>query len=555
MDNQLLKMWHAIPSGAAKKQDLAEILDLSLKQTSRLLQKWSNEGWLVFTAGKGRGKVSKLDWLKNVEKYFEVELMEMIEQESVEVSSKYLLYDWSVESKMRLIDKFRMSFGYFHDLSEADKLIIPKKNPLLTKHPLEAADIYSANMIANVFNRLVSVDSLGIVEPELAHSWEMGDTRLVLYLRKDVKFHDGSTLTAEDAATCLNRLREHSHFHELWKPITSIKAVGPLVLEINFPEGCSYCLQMLGMINSSVFKEISGDVIGTGPFYFEGDGKSKTTLRAFNDYFRERPLLDAVEFIQVPKDFDSIIYRSTTQDAACDTFIVESDSGVGMMIFNAFRDSAIQRKEVRDYVHFAIAKHRHKIEAYYPRAKANHQSILIGENPNYEIPNAARPELDRPLVIKTTDYLEGATAWLKEALEEEGIPVEIQHLSFEGKMDDNGLDQQADLFVHGEVFEMNQSFSFYHFFRNGYSPFTSLCKTDAILTDRLNRYASTPFSEWAQLNLELEKYLVESSLMVPLYYERRQIPFSADLMNISISHFGYVDFSKLWVRPSTIPTG
>jgi MarR-like DNA-binding transcriptional regulator SgrR of sgrS sRNA len=40
--------------------------------------------------------------------------------------------------------------------------------------------------------------------------------------------------------------------------------------------------------------------------------------------------------------------------------------------------------------------------------------------------------------------------------------------------------------------------------------------------------------------------------MIPLYYEKRQIPFSADLMNISISHFGYVDFSKLWVRPSAL---
>lgn len=550
MDNQLLKLWHSVSSGAIKKQELAEILDLSLKQTSRLLQKWSEEGWFAFTAGKGRGNVSRLKWLKDVENCFEEELMALIEQESVEVSSKYLLFDWSMESKRRLIDKFRMSFGYVQDTSDADKLIIPKKNPLLTKHPLEAADIYSANMIANVFNRLVSVDNLGHVEPELAHSWEMGDTKLVLYLKKEVKFHDGSTLTAADAAACLTRMRSHSHFYELWEPIHSIKANGPLVLEISFPQGCSYCLQMLGMINSSIFKEVSGDIIGTGPFCFEGDGITKTTLRAFKDYYRERPLLDAVEFIQVPKDFDAI-YRSTTQDDTCDTFIVESDSGVGMVIFNAFKDSAIQRKEVRDYVHFAIAKHRHKIEMYYPRAKANHQSILIGETPDYRIPVVSRPELERPLLIKTTDYLEGATAWLKDALEQEGIPVEIQHLSFEEKLKDNALDQQADLFVHGEVFEMNQSFSFYHFFKNGYSPLSCLGKTDSFVKTFLGRYAATPFSEWTQLNLELEEYLINSSIMIPLYYEKRQIPFSADLMNISISHFGYVDFSKLWVRPAS----
>lgn len=551
MDNQLLKLWHAIPSGTVKKQEIAEILELSLKQTSRTIQKWAEEGWFVFTPGKGRGNISRLDWLKDVEKYFEEELMRLIEKESVEVSSKFLLFDWSMESKVRLIDKFRLSFGYFQNSSDADKLIIPKKNPLLTKHPLEAADIYSANMIANVFSRLVSVDSKGFVEPELAHSWEISDTKLVLYLRKDVKFHDGSALTAEDAVHCLNRLRSHSHFHELWAPVTSIAAKRPLVIEMNFPGGCSYCLQMLGMINSSIYKEVQGEALGTGAFYFDEDGNAKTALRAFKDYFRERPLLDAVEFIQVPRDFDAI-YRSTTQNEDCDTFVVESDSGVGMVILNAFQDSAIQRKEVRDYVHFAIAKHRPKIEEYYPRAKTNHHSILIGESPEYEMPIAERPSLDRPLIIKTTDYLEHATNWLRDALEQEGIPVEIQHLTFEEKLHDNGLDQQADLFIHGEVFEMNQSFSFYHFFRNGYSPMSCLSKFDPSIQSLLDRYAHTPFQEWNQLNLKLEKHLIESSIMIPLYYEKRQIPFSADLMNISISHFGYVDFSKLWVRPSAL---
>ena len=551
MDNQLLTLWHAVPTGNIKKQELAEILSLSLKQTSRYIQKWMEEGWFSFASGKGRGNISRLEWLKDVEECYEKEVMELIETESIEVSSKFLLFDWSLESKVRLIDKFQLSFGYFQNTSDVDKLIIPRKHPLLTKHPLEAADVHSANMIANVFNRLVSVDSNGTAGPELAHSWDMSDTKLIMYLRKDIKFHDGSTLSAEDVAHCLNRLRNHSHFNELWEPVTSIEAKGPLILEFDFPGGCSYCLQMLGMINSSIYKEVQDRIIGTGAFYFDENGDTKTALRAFKDHFRERPLLDAVEFIQVPKDFDSI-YRSTTQNDSCDTFMVESDSGVGMVVLNAFKDSAIHQKDVRDYIHYAIAKHRHKISDFYPRAKPNHHSILIGQKPQYDLPDVKRPLLEKPLIIKTTDYLENATNWLKTALEEEGIPVVIQNLAFEEKLSDNGFDQQADLFIHGEVFEMNQSFSFYHFFRNGYSPLACMIKTDPKIRLFLDRYAYTSFKDWDRLNLELENYLIESSLMIPLYYERRQIPFSADLMNINISHFGYVDFSKLWVRPSII---
>jgi MarR-like DNA-binding transcriptional regulator SgrR of sgrS sRNA len=96
---------------------------------------------------------------------------------------------------------------------------------------------------------------------------------------------------------------------------------------------------------------------------------------------------------------------------------------------------------------------------------------------------------------------------------------------------------------------MNQNFSFYQFLKNGYSPLANILKTDNTLTKYLNEYTHTPFHEWTALNLKVEKALLESSTMIPLYYEKRQIPFSVDLMNISIKHFGYVDFSKLWVRP------
>ncbi|WP_353733613.1 hypothetical protein [Rossellomorea vietnamensis] len=65
----------------------------------------------------------------------------------------------------------------------------------------------------------------------------------------------------------------------------------------------------------------------------------------------------------------------------------------------------------------------------------------------------------------------------------------------------------------------------------------------------MEKYPHIPFEEWDSLNMQLERKLIEQSIMIPLYYEKRFIPFSSDIMNIKIKHFGYVDFSKLWVRP------
>lgn len=549
MEKTLLTLWQAVPSGSIKQSQLADLLGISTKQTTRLLRKWSNEGWFTFTSGRGRGNTSFIEWHRNVEEDYEQQLSQLIEDQSIETAGKYLLFDWSPEIKQRLMHKFRSNFGYVQNTTNnGDKLIIPRKYPLITLHPLYAADVHSANMVATVFSRLVSVNERGSVSPELAHSWDLTSTRLRLYLRKEVHFHDGSFLTAEDAVDCLERLRLHDSFKDLWKPIAAITVISPHALEISFPEGCSYCLQMLGMINASIYKETALDPIGTGSFFVEENHELKTTLTAFGDHFLERPLLDAIDFIQVPEDFD-FAYRTSAKDKMEETFQVESDSGFGAVILNAFRDSPINQKEVRDYVHYAIAKHRHKIGQFHSRAMPNHQSCLIGQQQPYSVPFPDKPVFEQPLVIKAANYTNGSTRWLKEALESEGIPVEIEWLSFRDKMLDTKEDQTADLFVHGEVFEMNQNFSFFYFLSNGNSPLAAIMKSQPMFSNYMEQYAHTPFEEWTTLNLKIEKQLIESSIMLPLYYEKRHIPFSVDLMNISISHFGYVDFSKLWVRP------
>lgn len=548
MDHYLLTLWNVVDSGEIKQKEIAEVLQLSSKQTTRYIQKWVTQGWLTFTPGKGRGNVSRLQWLKDVEEVFEEQLMKLIEIEPIETSSKYLLFDWSKDSKLRLMNKFSSRLGYVQSANEIDKLIIPRRYPLLTMHPLKAAEVHSANMVANVFNRLVTVDDQGVIYPELAHSWDESKTKLRLYLKKDVKFHDGSILLAEDVVDCLEKLRMDAHFKELWQPIQEIKVIAPLVIDICFPDGCSYALQMIGTLNASIYKESKDQLLGTGAFYAENSHDLKTTLFAFKDYFQERPLLDEVEFVQVPKDFD-IVYRSSTKEDVKDTFEVESDSGFGVVIMNTFRNTDIQRKEVRDYIHYVISKHRHDIGRVSSRALPNHKSCLFGQDQHYVVPQVERPKFTGTLIMKLVGYTENTTQWLKEIFETEGIPFEIKWVSFADTITNSEKNQQVDLFIHGEVFELNQNFSFYHFLKNGYSPLAKILKTNNTLTNYMNEYARTPFHEWTALNLKVERVLLESSIMIPLYYEKRQIPFSADLMNITIKHFGYVDFSKLWVRP------
>jgi MarR-like DNA-binding transcriptional regulator SgrR of sgrS sRNA len=548
MDNKLLILWRYFSSGSIRTEEMAEALQMSQKQTARYLKKWTDEGWLDFTSGRGRGNVSNLQWLKDVEEIFEEEVMKFIDTYPVEKSSKYLMYDWSSTTRTRLMNKFYSHFGFVQQ--SQDKLVVPKRYPFRTIHPLEAADAHSAHMVANIFNRLVSITDKGEILPELAHSWDVSQTKLRLYLRKDVYFHDSSVLSADDVVNCLEKLRVHEHNKELWAPIEGIKSSAPLVVDILHPNGCSYSLHLLSSVTASIYKKSKGSLYGTGGFRIEEHTDQKTTLTAFKDHFQERPLLDTIEFVQVPKDFP-IVYQSTLEKEYATTFQVKSDSGFGVVIMNAYRnDSIIQRKDVRHYLQGLICKNRHKIQEYEQRATPNHNSCLIGQNQEVQIPEVERPRFKEPLVIRVADHTEKTTRWLIDTLEQDNIPVEVKWFPFEEIINNKSHIQEVDLFIHGEIFELNQDLSFYHFICNGFAPLPNILQKDAKWKNRILEYVHTPFENWTSLNVAFEKELIEESIMIPLYYEKRFIPFSTELMNVNIKHFGYVDFSKLWVRPT-----
>lgn len=259
MESKLLTLWKNVRSESVKQSELTEILQLSTKQTTRYMQRWDDEGWFDFHAGRGRGHTSAIRQQKDVEAIYEDELMRMIERQPIENSAKYLSMDWSTDSRLRLMKVFQTKLGY--EQSTNDKLIVPRKYPFMTFHPLEAMEIHSANLVANVYNRLIHLDEEGNVHEELAHSWDVSNERLRLYVKKDIKFHDGSVLTFQDVVNCLLTVKQHSNFSAMWEPITEIRAVDPLVVDLESEDGCSYFLQLLATMNASIYKQVKPRIL------------------------------------------------------------------------------------------------------------------------------------------------------------------------------------------------------------------------------------------------------------------------------------------------------
>ena len=101
----------------------------------------------------------------------------------------------------------------------------------------------NAALSRNIFDGLVNQDDQQRNVPGLAESWRAVDaTSWEFTLRADARFHDGSPVTAEDAAASLRRIprirNSPSSFLPFVRPITGITVVDARTLRLTTAEPC-----------------------------------------------------------------------------------------------------------------------------------------------------------------------------------------------------------------------------------------------------------------------------------------------------------------------------
>jgi len=150
-----------------------------------------------------------------------------------------------------------------------------------------------------MFDTLVTADENVRVQPALATSWQtsqgnqMGDQRWQFRIRRDVKFHDGTPLSAEIAAASLRAANPS------WNVSADADSV---VIERDRPD--SELLAELALPRNAIAKRNPDNTIsGTGPFHIvDWQPGKKLALAADENCWRGRPYLDAIE-IEMGKSF------------------------------------------------------------------------------------------------------------------------------------------------------------------------------------------------------------------------------------------------------------
>jgi peptide/nickel transport system substrate-binding protein len=174
----------------------------------------------------------------------------------------------------------------------------------------DSMDVYNRN----VYETLVGRDADLELQPLLAESWELQGRSWVFELRRGVKFHDGSTMTAEDVVGSFNRVLDpkfKSPFRESFLGgVKSVKAVDDDTVRITSETADPSMPARTTMITIAPSEwtaegddRLDSAMMGTGPYKFVEWARGREITLARNDeYWGEPGRFRNVRIVFRPED-------------------------------------------------------------------------------------------------------------------------------------------------------------------------------------------------------------------------------------------------------------
>ncbi len=299
--------------------EVAETLDCTHRSALTVIGKMAAANWIGWSSKRGRGRRSGLTFRVTPEEIAAASVADAIGRGDVRGLAGGL-GDGAPPPAMRerLRESLRAYFGHHSETRtgrQIDTLRLPIRQRLHTLDPLRTNLLAESFVVGHVFDGLLRQQGgSDEILPALAHHWESGDdgTAWTFYLRKDVPFHDGRTLTADDVVYSFERMRrlpERMLYGFMFRNIAEVTAPGPLVVRIRLKRPHALFLPFLCTSRASIVpkepprrgdEQVALRPIGTGPFRVAAFDPGLCVLEAHVPHYAGRAHLDRVEIVNLP---------------------------------------------------------------------------------------------------------------------------------------------------------------------------------------------------------------------------------------------------------------
>ena len=200
------------------------------------------------------------------------------------------------------------------------QIVISQPADATTMDPGRSTQVLTVNYFFNLYDTLTRWDASLKLHPALATSWKaINETTWEVTLRPDVKFHDGSPLTAEDVKAVYERnmVPGKTVVQSGFATLEAVQAVNPTTLRIVTRKPDPLVPVRMAQMGGSIYparfasdegaRELARKPIGTGAYKFVSWTKDDQLVMEANrewwGWSGKPPAVDRVIWKPIPDDF------------------------------------------------------------------------------------------------------------------------------------------------------------------------------------------------------------------------------------------------------------
>ncbi|MUT66519.1 ABC transporter substrate-binding protein [Paenibacillus sp. NEAU-GSW1] len=542
--------------------ELAAALNCTHRNANNIIRSMVQHGWVEWSSRRGRGKRSLLRFQAPPEDIAAQSMLHAMAANRSAIGRSIEQLKEHMQSSALEQHLQGWLLGFFGHRSELrsnkriDALRLPLRQQLHTVDPLCMNLLAESFVSSHVFDGLVRRShATGEIAPCLAHAWEVDASRKrwTFYLRKEVLFHNGKVLTADDVVFTLERLigtTRRTLYSYIFKQIQSVRAVHPTVVVIELNEPNELFLPFLGTSRAAIVpKDLDqlGDhfgtkPIGTGPFQLTEMNDGGCVLEAFTSYYQGRAHLDRVEIVHVPW-----VVSSDSVEPSSPFHLIHDPSEADNGRLSQIHSQTVVRKFV------TCNTQKSKGTMCDPRFRERLLACLCEETDELAVHSAPHadesldPQTDEPIRIATIEPYRHDAELVAGRLKQRGIACTVETASVEEFKGPIRL--EADLIVFSLLRDQDEQLRLFDLYQTMSAHIDPHTRLD--IETMLQAVARQPESEQrAALFARMEELLIREHQLFILYERPVQTAYMPSVRGLTFNSQGWVDLRHVWFPPT-----